>query len=234
MADQDGARAAKVFFSWCEIAAELGLDLQNLQEAGCHQGFAEAFGKLTGNFGNILQVIAGYALQCGVQSVPFFEANRSDEGFRTAGASVGEAEELIARGEWQGAKKDCVDGGKDGAVGADGKSQSDDDSGGEGRRSAEAPTCLAKAAEHGVEEGVYVHVTGPFEMSVESPKPKTGEAGCFVRRETSLLQLFRTFGEMKGEFALQVTLQGLGPEQVAQTMEQGHRITPLERRAGQG
>jgi hypothetical protein len=100
VAEDDSVGPAEVFFFRGEVTAEEGRDLEDLQKARGDERDADSFGKWTGDFGEVVGVVAADGGEGGVGAVPILEANRSDEAIRVAVADVVliEGDEAIAVG----------------------------------------------------------------------------------------------------------------------------------------
>src|SRR5713226_530883 len=107
-----------------KFPAPRGNNCPDLEETGRDPGASYSFRQRAGGFGNVFGVVAGERLERGIEAIPVFETNRSDQMKWTSsfGVVLVDAHELVGVGERQRLEEDGVDGGEHGAVGADAES----------------------------------------------------------------------------------------------------------------
>src|SRR5207245_10504397 len=114
-------RPVKSLLVGCKFAALHGGNSPHLKETGGDPGASDSFRQRASGLGNIFPVIAGERLESGIEAVPVFETNRSNQmrWARSFRIVLVDAHQLFGFWEREGLEEDGVEGGEDGAVGAD-------------------------------------------------------------------------------------------------------------------
>src|SRR6266851_5415791 len=134
IANEDSARSVEDLLVGRKFAAQHGGNSPHLKETGGDPGASHSFGQRASGLGNIFPVIAGERLESGIEAIPVFKTNWSNqmEWARSFRIVLVDAHKLIGVREREGLEEDGVDGGEDGTVCANGKGQGEDDGGREG------------------------------------------------------------------------------------------------------
>src|SRR6266436_5874848 len=134
IANEDSRRSVESLLVGRKFAAQHGGNSPHLKETGGNPGASHSFRQRAGGLGNIFPVIAGKRLESGIEAIPVFEANWSNqmEWARSFRIVLVDAHKLIGVWEREGLEEDGIDGGEDGTVCPNGKGQGEDDGGREG------------------------------------------------------------------------------------------------------
>src|SRR6266436_4037524 len=134
IANEDSGRSVENLLVGRKFAAHYGGNSPDLKETGGDPSPSYPFRQRAGGLGNILAVIAGERLERGIEAIPVFKTNRSNqmEWARSFRIVLVDAHKLIGVREREGLEEDGIDSGEDGTVCANGKGQGEDDGGREG------------------------------------------------------------------------------------------------------
>src|SRR6266852_87432 len=134
IANQGRGRPVESLLVGREFTAQHWRNGPDLKETGGDPGASYPFRQRAGGLGNILAVIAGERLEGGIEAIPVFKTNRSNqmEWARSFRIVLVDAHKLIGVWEREGLEEDGIDSGEDGTVCANGKGQGEDDGGREG------------------------------------------------------------------------------------------------------
>src|SRR5260370_707471 len=137
-----------------KFAGQHGGNSPHLKETGGVPGASHSFGQRASGLGNIFPVIAGERLESGIEAIPVFKTNWSNqmEWARSFRIVLVDAHKLIGVREREGLEEDGVDGGEDGTVCANGKGQGEDDGGREGWGFTDEPNAGFDIGHRGVQE----------------------------------------------------------------------------------
>src|SRR6266481_625843 len=134
IANEDSGRSVESLLVGRKFAAQHGGNSPDLKETGGDPRPSYPFRQSAGGLGNILAVIAGERLEGGIEAIPVFKTNRSNQ-MEWAGSFrivLVDAHKLIGVWEREGLEEDGIDSGEDGTVCANGKGQGEHDGGREG------------------------------------------------------------------------------------------------------
>src|SRR5260370_28707601 len=153
-----------MLFVGTKIAPQRWRYSQYLQEPRRHKRFRYFFGKNARSFRPIIPIVSAHHLERGVHPIPILQSNRRHKGLRTLslGVVLTEAHQLVAVGERQWSQQNRVDGGEDGAVGADGESEGEDHRDRESGRFPDESEGGCKLGDRGVERADAVEVSQFF------------------------------------------------------------------------
>src|SRR6267154_55989 len=134
IANEHSGRSVESLLVGRKFAAQHGGNRPDLKETGGDPRPTLPFRQSAGGFGDVFNVIGGEGLKGGIEAIPVFKTNRSNqmEGARSFRIVLVDAHKLIGVWEWEGLEEDGIDSGEDGTVCANGKGQGEDDGGREG------------------------------------------------------------------------------------------------------
>src|SRR5882757_9448667 len=134
IANEHSRRSVENLLVGRKFAAQHGGNGPDLKETGGDPGASHSFRQRASGLGNILAVIAGERLERGIEAIPVFETNRSNqmEWARSFRIVLVDAHKLIGVREREGLEEDGIDSGEHGTVCPNGKGQGEDDGGREG------------------------------------------------------------------------------------------------------
>src|SRR5216684_6831289 len=121
IANEDSGRSVENLLVGRKFAAKHRSNSPDLKETGGDPGASHSFRQRASGLGNIFPVIAGERLESGIEAIPVFKTNWSNqmEWARSFRIVLVDAHKLIGVREREGLEEDGVDSGEDGAVGAD-------------------------------------------------------------------------------------------------------------------
>ncbi len=134
IANEDSGRSVENLLVGRKFAAKHRSNSPDLKETGGDPGASHSFRQRASGLGNIFPVIAGERLESGIEAIPVFETNRSNqmEWARSFRIVLVYAHKLIGVWERERLEEDGIDSGEDGTVCPNGKGQGEDDGGREG------------------------------------------------------------------------------------------------------
>src|SRR5260370_13435221 len=108
IANQGSRRPVEGLFLGGKFPAQRGNNCPDLEETGRNPGASYSFRQRAGGFGDVFGVVAGERLERGIEAIPVFETNRSDQMDWTSRFAVVLVDEhrLFGSGERQGLEGD--------------------------------------------------------------------------------------------------------------------------------
>src|SRR2546425_3936073 len=79
IANQSSRRPVEGLFLGRKFPAQRGNNCPDLEETGRDPGASYSFRQRAGGFGDVFGVVAGERLERGIEAIPVFETNRSDQ-----------------------------------------------------------------------------------------------------------------------------------------------------------
>src|SRR2546422_10658531 len=124
IANQSSRRPVEGLFLGRKFSAQRGNNCPDLEETGRDPGASYSFRQRAGGFGDVFGVVAGERLERGIEAIPVFETNRSDQMEWTSSFGVGwpDTQDRVGVGERQRLEAEGGGGGCDATVGPEGHS----------------------------------------------------------------------------------------------------------------